>query len=123
MEIYSWKRIEDTFTFSLWIHDHQSRFGNEGVLQSIELHLSNFIMYETTFGRKFAYEHFEGMTKKNINKYIEEYDYSTREFSYQLSDNDFEEFKCWLLTSLTPIEEQRKVKIDRIQKKLPYAAI
>ena len=123
MEIYTWKRINDTFEFTLWILDEQPRFGNEGILQSIELHVNDFIAYETTFGRKFAYEYFENMTRKNIDKYIEEYDYLHSEFHYHLNRDEFDEFKCWLLTSLTPKTEQRKVKIDRIKKKLPYATI
>lgn len=123
METYNWKRLGDTFEFTMWIFDHQPRFGNEGVLQLIELHLGDFIAYETTFGREFAYEHFQKMNFEHIDQYIGEYDYIKSEFSYQLSNDDFDEFKCWLLTSLTPIEEQRKVKIDRLQKKIPYADI
>jgi hypothetical protein len=123
METYTWKRKTDDFIFSLYIDECQTRFGDEGILQSVVLDLGNFIMYDTTFGRKFAYEHFEEMTKEDMNKYIEEYDFSTSTFSYQFSNSDFDDFKCWLLTSLTPIGEQRKEKIDRIQKKIPYVTI
>jgi hypothetical protein len=30
---------------------------------------------------------------------------------------DFNKFKSWIITSLTPITEQRKVKIEKIKEK------
>lgn len=118
MEIYTWGKLDSEHKFTLWILDSQPRFENEGILQSVELHLSNFISYETTFGREFAYDYFKNMTKDNISQYIGEYDYMKSEFSYELSNEEFDEFKCWLLTSLTPIVKQRKEKIGRIKTKI-----
>ena len=96
-------------TYELVIGNEQDRFNGEGVLQNVTLYrIDNDLIfpkeevYETTYGWFTAIEHFNNI---DINEFEE--------------DNiNFDEFKNWIITSLTPITEQRKVKIGRIKEKI-----
>ena len=121
MEIYSWEREKSdmTYHFSIYIGYYQHRFGNEGVLEPVEFHINNYIMYETTFGREQALKDFGDINREQFEKTLDSGMFPTNGWS----DEDINDFRCWIINSLTPKTTQRKEKIDRIQKKLPYAAI
>jgi len=108
MEKYVWYD-KDKVEYILEIGDEQDRFNGEGILQLVTLVIIDDTLffpkneyYETTYGRYVAIAYFN-----NIN--IDEWE----------NDDmvDFNKFKSWIITSLTPITEQRKVKIEKIKEK------
>ena len=114
MEKYTWSCDTDDgspFTLILNIGKRQKRFDGEGVLQDVSLHCENTEIYETTFGREHAIKEFKDIMFDMID------------LELPLNEEKFDEMMIWLLTSLTPITEQRKVKIEEIQKKMSYATI
>lgn len=115
IETYSWKKVDKDFGFNLWILN-QPIFGC--MTESVEFHLGNFILYESSLDRKNSYVYFKNITIDNISQYFKEYDYIKSEFSYDLTTEEFDEFKCWLLTSLTSVTNQRMKKINKIKERM-----
>ena len=121
METYIWKRELDSiyFTFKLIIGEPKNRFGNEGIIEPVEFYIGKYLLNDTTFGR-------EHMLNLLINLNTDSFINLLLDGNCLIenwTDEDMNDFKYWVANSLTPITIQRKEKIDRIQKKIPYAAI
>ena len=110
MEQYIWSRDGTDIKFKLTIGDEYIRFDNEGSLQEVKLYYIDDTLifpedeiYETTWGVEFALNHFREISNED---------------QFYLDDRYFDEFKSWLLTSLTPLNKQRTVKITNIKNKI-----
>jgi hypothetical protein len=108
MEQHIWY-CNKNVTYELIIDNEKDRYNGEGVLQSVVLYrIDKHIIfpkeevYETTYGYFAALDYFNNLT----------YD------QWDEENGNFDDFKIWIITSLTPITEQRKVKINKIKLKL-----
>lgn len=119
--------------FKITIGEVNPRWEEEGVIQSIRFSVNNCIVYREMFGVERALNNFKSETYEFLEDgahclYL---DYKRKSISFTqlfdqditLNDKDFDLVMSWIITSLTPVTEQRKEKIDRIQKKLPYATL
>lgn len=107
MESFGWVSVthNNAYVFRLEIGNRITRFEGEGILQNVRLFCENYEIFETSFGWEYAITYFNNS------------DY-TEDWSYFISLENFEEFKCWMITSLTPVEQQRKDKLKKITEKL-----
>ncbi len=109
MEQYIW-RCNKNVTYELTIDTEKDRYNGEGVLQSVVLYRIDRDLifpkeeevYETTYGRFAALDYFNNLTYEQWGE----------------ENDSFDDFKIWIITSLTPITEQRKVKINQIKEKI-----
>ncbi len=109
METYVWYD-KNKVEYVLEIGEEQDRFNGEGILQIVTLTIINNTLldpkdeyYETTYGRYAAIKYFNNM---DIDVW------------YSSDKDEFKEFKSWIITSLTPITEQRKIKIGKIRENI-----
>lgn len=116
METYTWKREQDSveFTFKISIGERLDRFDKEGVLEYVEFYLGKYLLNDTTFGREHMLEFLTKLEKISFLGLI----LDDNCFINDWTDEDMKNLKCWLTNTLTPIEEQRKVKIDKITNKI-----
>lgn len=119
--------------FRLTIGEVNPRWEEEGVIQAIRLSVNNCIVYRELFGLERALNNFKTETYEFIEDgaYCLFLDYKTKTISFTqlfdtditLTNEDFDIIISWIITSLTPLTEQRKEKISRIKNKLPYVDI
>ena len=119
--------------FKITIGEVNPRWEEEGVIQSIRLSVNNCIVYRELFGLERALNNFKTETYEFIEDgaYCLFLDYKTKTISFTqlfdtditLTNEDFDIIISWIITSLTPLTEQRKEKISRIKNKLPYVDI
>ena len=109
MEGYTWINKDDIL-YILSIGEESDRFDGEGMLQEVKLTrfdkddiFPSEDVYDTTYGRHHAMEQ---LCSEHIGWWENN------------DEEDFKKFKIWLITSLTPITEQRMFKIERIKNKI-----
>jgi len=96
------------YDFTLVINNHKTRFKGEGILQQVLLYNENgHIFYDNNFGKEYAYEYFQTIDNTIIGGEWEFW-----------PDDQFNDFKDWLLISLSPKSIQRKVKLNKIINKI-----
>jgi hypothetical protein len=114
--------------FRLTIGEVNPRWETEGTIQIIRLSVNNCIVYRESFGVERALNNF----KSETYEFIEDgahclfLDYKNKTISFtqlfgmdvKLKDDDFDFIISWIITSLTPITEQRKEKIGIIKNKI-----
>lgn len=120
--------------FKITIGEVNPRWEQEGQIQIIRLSVNNCIVYRESFGVERALSNF----KSETYDYIEDgahclsLDYKSKKITFAqldrisfnedvettLSNEDFDFIISWIITSLTPITEQRKEKIGRIKTKI-----
>ena len=119
--------------FKVTIGEVDPRWENEGILQTIKITVNKCIVYRELFGLERALNNFKTETYEFIENgaYCMFLDYKTKTISFTqlldmditLTNEDFDLIINWIITSLTPITEQRKEKIDRIKNKMTYSSI
>jgi hypothetical protein len=116
METYTWKREQDSveFTFKISIGERLDRFDKEGILEYVQFYLGKYLLDDTTFGREHMLNSLVKLDKNSFLNLI----LDGNCFINDWTDEDMINLKCWLTNVLTPIEEQRKVKIDKITSKI-----
>lgn len=127
--IYNFKNKD--FEFTLFVGDIFSRFNGEGLLQMIYLEVNGYRLLETHWGVNNFFEEIS-LSHEDISfhdKYNYDYFLSENSFYFKLNpldehtvfiDNDFIEFKNWLLSILFPKTEGRKLKINKLKEKICY---
>jgi len=111
METYKYScKLSDLliYDFTLIINNYKTRFKGEGIIQQVLLFNQNdHTYYDNNWGREYAYEYFQSIDNITIG--------SEWEF---WPDDQFNDFKDWVLVSLSPKSVQRKVKLSKIKNKL-----
>lgn len=127
MNHYKWDY--KNYRFDLKIGKESQRWDGEGVIQKVYLSVNNYPLIDNSWGIEHNYNTFDisdkwktvagsdvGLLTLNIGKKSMKFRINDYDFDV-IEDKDYIQFIKWIKSHLSPVVQQRTIKIDKIIKR------